>query len=57
MTIWPQNSPMSVSWVFSLKVSLPIGVSKVSPSSAFATLSELVLPAFLMPSASAKMDA
>src|SRR5690348_1917306 len=39
LTIWPQNSPISVSW-FSLKVSLPIGVSKDMPTIAFATLSE-----------------
>src|SRR6516162_851797 len=56
LTISPQNSPLSVSWVAGLKVRLPTGVSNVRPSKAFATLSESVLPAFLIPSASASID-
>ena len=56
LTISPQNSPASVSWVFSLIVRLPTGVSKVRPSRAFDTFSESVSPAFLIPSASATID-
>src|SRR5512143_822748 len=50
-TVLPHSSPRFTWWSFSRMVSFPIGVSIVKPSSAFATLSEYVLPAFLIASA------
>src|SRR5216683_1706080 len=50
-TIFPYSWPRLAWWSFSRIVCLPTGVSMVRPSSAFDTLSDSVLFAFLMASA------